>query len=79
MIYESKDDPAHGINALKKFYDGFMPNYGWKEIKEARKKNKLMYVKKNKPNEFCRIDMFRDESLTTLLILVGNENLVTAD
>lgn len=79
MIYKSPPDASHGMKALKDFYTMFMPAYGWKKLEHAGGRNSLLFQKNSKQNEFCRIDIFRKRSVTTLYILVGNRTLVTAD
>ena len=78
LIYKSKDQ-AHGPRALKKFYEKFMPTYNWKKVEWKGRKNSMLFQKATKSNEFCRIDIFRRKSITTLYIIVGNKTLATAN
>ena len=78
LIYKSPSDAAHGPRALTAFYEKFMPTYNWKRIEWKGGKNSMLFQKISKPNEFCRIDIFRRKSITTLYILVGNKTLATA-
>jgi hypothetical protein len=79
LIYKSGPDPAHGPRALKEFYGQFMPAYNWKQLEWKGHGNSMLFQKNTKTNEFCRIDIYRSRSITTLYILVGNKALVTAD
>ena len=79
LLYKSPPDATHGPRALTAFYEKFMPTYNWKKVEWKKRKYSMMFQKNSKPTEFCRIDIYRRKSITTLYILVGNKTLVSAD
>ncbi len=76
LVYASRPDAKHGIKAALEFYVRLMPQYEWENAsKELGKKHSLLFRKKDKEDEYCRIDLARDGEITRLFILVGNAKL----
>ena len=79
LVYEGPPDAAHGVQAVKRFYETFMPRYGWNRVEWKVPRNVLIFKKQGKRNEYCRVEIYRNRSVTTIYILVGNKKLVTAE